>query len=460
MAVSSPRRADGHAFVIGSWQRTGYHAAVVEHNTAEPTFDPVWLARLAEVAGSCDRSSPRLEDLYLERRLEVAVSAGDAGRRRCEVRTEGASARWRFPTRTAIHARTGVSPMTVASLLQRYGATTDIANSRPMPTAELDPPRGWCEKALDMVATAQHVSVEIRYLRRTAAVIRPESVSLVAAPPLVRIRVDSPAPAAALVVWNDPHLDPLIHDLLRPAPTRTWAPDPGTILPVVFADGSAGILLHEIVGHLCESDLVVSGLSPLAPLHLATVTTPEFHLADDPLDIDLPGAFDCDDEGVTARSIELIDGGRLCGWLCDRDGSRRTGHPAGRGRRPIWSRSPVPRMSNLVVAPGSTEPQDLEHGLTQGVVVTRLAGAAVDPTSGRVALRVAEGWEIRHGRRRRPLAPFELVGSVLEVLSRIDGRIGHDPTPDRRLGWCVKDGFPLPTGSRVPTLLIHGLGVM
>jgi predicted Zn-dependent protease len=115
-------------------------------------------------------------------------------------------------------------------------------------------------------------------------------------------------------------------------------------------------------------------------------------------------------------------------------------------------------MSNLVVAAGTIDPENLERDLTQGLVVTRLAGAAVDPASGRVVLRVAAGREVRHGRRRRQLASFELVGSVLELLARIDG-IGCDPSPDRHLGWCVKDGFPLPTGSRVPTLLVHGLTV-
>jgi predicted Zn-dependent protease len=75
-------------------------------------------------------------------------------------------------------------------------------------------------------------------------------------------------------------------------------------------------------------------------------------------------------------------------------------------------------------------------------------------------LRVERGWEIRHGRRRRPLAAFELTGSALEILAGIDSRVGSDPTVDWRLGWCVKDGVPLATGSEAPTLIVHHFEVL
>jgi predicted Zn-dependent protease len=84
----------------------------------------------------------------------------------------------------------------------------------------------------------------------------------------------------------------------------------------------------------------------------------------------------------------------------------------------------------------------------------------VDPVSHRVVLRVERGWEIHHGRRRRPLAGFELTGRALEVVANIDPSLGSDPTTDWRLGWCVKDGVPLPTGSESPSVLVHRLEVL
>ena len=47
-------------------------------------------------------------------------------------------------------------------------------------------------------------------------------------------------------------------------------------------------------------------------------------------------------------------------------------------------------------------------------------GATVDPGSRRVVLRVERGWELRHGRRRRALAPFELTGDALDAHNTVE----------------------------------------
>ena len=120
----------------------------------------------------------------------------------------------------------------------------------------------------------------------------------------------------------------------------------------------------------------------------------------------------------------------------------------------------MPRLSNLVVPAGTASPESIEADLKRGFVITRLSGATVDPISSRTVLRVERGFEIRNGRRRRPLAPFELTGGVTEILAGIDTAVGNDPTPDWRLGWCVKDGLPLPTGSEVPTMMVRRLEVL
>jgi predicted Zn-dependent protease len=113
-----------------------------------------------------------------------------------------------------------------------------------------------------------------------------------------------------------------------------------------------------------------------------------------------------------------------------------------------------------VIRPGKYLPEELEGDLEHAIVVTRIGGATVDPVSSRTVLRVERGWEVRHGRRRRPIAPCELTGGALEILAGIDPRVGSDPTADWRLGWCVKDAVPLATGSEAPTLLVAHLEVL
>ena len=172
-----------------------------------------------------------------------------------------------------------------------------------------------------------------------------------------------------------------------------------------------------------------------------------------------PGPMGLDAVGY-GLLLTVIAAGTLSGWLCDRHGAERLAARPGRGRRSSWSQPPLPRLSNLILAAGSTAPSELERSLKLGLVVDRLGGATVDPVSGRTVILVEGGWEVRNGHRRRGLGRLELVGDVLRVLAAVDPAVGNDPTPDWRLGWCVKGGWPLPTGSEAPSLLVTELQVL
>jgi len=426
----------------------------------ETPLDPKWLELLSERCADLRGGGARFEDLYLEQRLEVRTVATGHELQVESCRLEGAAARWRSPSRVVLHARSGLSTSAIGELLSRQADRVAMPPSRPLPTAEMDPPRRWLEWAREVSGRLGPTPSVIRYLNRRAAVVRGDGWFPVSSPALVRIERSGEEPLALLAVWGHPQLGYWLSDLLDPPPAKAWQPNPGSRLPVLFSSGTAGTLLHELIGHMAESDLVVAGASPLAGLIGATVTATALDIFDDPTRVDLAGGFDYDDEGVEARRLPLVESGRLRAYLCDREGERRLGGTPGRGRRADWNRPPVSRLSNLVVAPGKYLPEELEADLEHALVVTRVGGATVDPVSQRTVLRVERGWEIRHGRRRRPLAPCELTGGALEILARIDPRVGSDPTADWRLGWCVKDGLPLATGSEAPTLLVERLEVL
>jgi len=427
----------------------------------EPPFDHRWLDALAELCATVGNGGgPRLVDLYLERRLDVRVVAVDGRQQIEDCSSEGMALRWRLPTRRVLHAHTGISPAVVERLFSTYGARPGHIAPRPVPPADLDPPRGWREWACDLVGRLGSTRSSVRFMDRRAVVIRPHTWSTVVSPPLIRVRLGGDTSASLLAVWDHPSTPRWIRELKElPAPKR-WRPTSGTHLPVLFGAGTAGVLVHELLGHLVESDLAVSRRTPLSRLHGVATTTSSFTLVDDPTRFDLPGAFSCDDEGVSARPLEIVRDGTLVSWLCDRDGADRLGAEPGRGRRSAWTRPPTPRLSNLLLTPGDTSPEDMERSLQNGLLVTRVAGATVDPHASRTVVRVERGWEVVRGRRRRPLDSCALTGGVLEVLGQIDPHLGSDATPDWRLGWCVKEGQPLPTGSIAPSVLVHRLEVI
>ena len=426
----------------------------------ETPLDSRWLQLLSERCVDLRGGGARFEDLYLEQRLEVrAVTSGKEIQME-SCRLEGAAARWRSPSRTILHARTGLSTSAIGELLGRQADRVALPPSRPMPTPEIDPPRQWLEWAREVTCRLRPAPSTVRYLYRRAVVVRSDGWARAASPPLVRVERSGDQPTALLAVWGHPQLGHWLTELLEPSPAKPWEPSPGSQLPVLFTAGTAGTLMHELVGHMVESDLVVAAASPLTGMKGATITTSALDIIDDPTRIDLAGAFDHDDEGVEGRPVPLVVAGRLQRYLCDREGARRLGEDPGRGRRTGWNRPPITRQSNLVIAPGKYLPEELEGDLDHALVITRIGGATVDPVSSRTVLRVERGWEVRLGRRRRPLAPCELTGGALEILTRIDSRIGSDPTADWRLGWCIKDGLPLATGSEAPTLLVERLEVL
>ncbi len=427
---------------------------------AEPPFDPRWLDALAGLCAEPVAARPRLEDVYLERRLELRVVANEGGCRTEECRTEGSAVRWSFPRRRVLTAAAGTSTVVLSELFGRFGRQVALPPVRPLSLPELDPPRGWREWAAETLARVTRGHATLRFLARMAAVVSSAGWRVVESPSLASLQLDGGSGPRLLAVWDHPRLGAWLTELASPPPAKRWQPPSGLRAPVVFTEGSGGVLLHELVGHLTESDLVSSGLSPLARLAGAAIAPATLTIRDDPTRSDLPGGYSCDDEGTVAGPLPLVESGTLVGWLCDRDGARLLGGPAGRGRRAGWSAAPAPRVSNLVVSPGTTKPSDLEAGVAEGLVVTRVAGATVDPASGRMVVQAEAGWELRHGRRRRPLAPFDLVGTALPTLAHLDPALGDDPCPDWRLGWCVKGGLPLPTGTECPSLLLHRLEVL
>ena len=272
----------------------------------EPPFDPRWLDLLVERCHDLRGGGSRFEDFYLEQRLELraVMTSGELHFEEC--RLEGAAARWRSPSRSVLHARTGLSTTAFSELLARHADRVAMPSGRTVPTPEMDPPRGWIDWARSVTLRIAPAPVVVRYLNRRAAVVRADGWAPVSTPALVRVERLGDQSSALLAVWGHPRLGSWLGELMADPPTKAWEPNPGAQFPVLFMNGTAGILMHELVGHMAESDLVASGASPLAQLAGATITAPTVRIIDDPTRFDLPGAFDHDDEAVPAEPIPVV----------------------------------------------------------------------------------------------------------------------------------------------------------
>ena len=239
------------------------------------------------------------------------------------------------------------------------------------------------------------------------------------------------------------------------APRDRPLPPPAGEADVVLAGGCAAVFFHEVLGHPLEAD---AGASPLRSLPEARVAVAALDVADDPRRLDLFGGYESDDEGVAPRSARLVANGLLGAPLADR--SHTSGaSPSGHGRRASAADPPRPRGSNVVVAAGSVEPEEMLRRLHDGLWIEELAGGSVEIASGRFRLRFPRARRVRRGRLADELSRGVIAGELLPALGSVEPAFGREARACRNFGWCSRDGQVRPVGGAAPDVLVRRLHV-
>ncbi len=225
---------------------------------------------------------------------------------------------------------------------------------------------------------------------------------------------------------------------------------PGGRMPVVLSSEAGGTMVHEAVGHGLEADLALRGMSVYKDRLGQRIASPLVSIADDATLPGRRGSFGIDDEGTPGENTLLVENGVLKGFLHDRLSSMREGVPStGNGRRESYRRKPIPRMTNTVILPGATPPEEVLSGVTEGLLVVKMGGGQVNTVTGDFMFEVSEGYRIEGGKRGEPVRGATITGNGPEALSMID-RVGSDL--GFGIGTCGKDGQGVPVGDAQPTL--------
>jgi predicted Zn-dependent protease len=220
---------------------------------------------------------------------------------------------------------------------------------------------------------------------------------------------------------------------------------------VVLAAGCAAVLFHEILSHPLEA----GAESPLSGLEQARLAPAEVEVRDDATRLDLFGGYEQDDEGVAPRMVKLLDAGRLSGRLTDR-AHATAGIPSnGHARRAGPQDAPLPRGSNVLVAPGHSTADEILRRLSSGLWIEQIDGGTVELASGRFRLRFPRARRVRRGRMADECGAGVLSGEILPVLRSIDPGIGREVRTYRALGWCARGGQVVPVQGAAPDMLVR-----
>jgi PmbA protein len=149
-----------------------------------------------------------------------------------------------------------------------------------------------------------------------------------------------------------------------------------------------------------------------------------------------------DGEGLATTQRNLVENGKVTGWLLDSASARQLGlAPTGHASRGHGG-APGVGTSNLHLAAGSASPAELMADIKDGIYITELIGMGVNGVTGDYS-RGASGYRIVNGELADPVAEFTIAGNLLEMFRAL--------TPANDLEWHR----PV----NVPTVRVDGMMV-
>ncbi len=218
--------------------------------------------------------------------------------------------------------------------------------------------------------------------------------------------------------------------------------------PIIIENTTFANLLSAFTP-IFSSDNVQKGLSLLKGKLGEEIASPLLTIVDDPF---LKGGFasrNFDDEGTASTFKTMVDNGKLVSFAynwktANREGVASTGHASRSYKGPI-SIAPT----NLYVVNGDLDLDEMMVLADKGLLINNLEGlhSGLNPVSGDFSLS-ASGYEIKDGKKARPVNQITIAGNLYEVFKNIVA-VGND----------LK--FDLPSNGYIgsPSILVKSLAV-
>ena len=212
-------------------------------------------------------------------------------------------------------------------------------------------------------------------------------------------------------------------------------------MPVVFDPRVGGSLVGHLVGAMSGA-AIARRASFLLDREDEQLFDSAVSLVDDPLRPRGLRSRPFDGEGLPVSRRNLVEGGRLTGWLMDTAAARQLGlAPTGHASRGT-SGAPGVSPSNLHLAAGALSPAALMADIADGVYVTEVIGQGVNGVTGDYS-RGASGFRIVNGEIAGPVAEFTIAGNLIDMYRAL--------TPANDLEWHRT--------INVPTIRVDGMTI-
>ena len=221
--------------------------------------------------------------------------------------------------------------------------------------------------------------------------------------------------------------------------------EPGTMrsgpMPVVFDPRVGGSLVGHLMGAM-SGGAIARRSSFLLDRLGEQLFDSGITIAEDPLRLRGLRSRPFDGEGLATSPRNLVEQGRVTGWLLESASARQLGlEPSGHAARG-GNGAPGISVGNLDLLPGTLSVDALIADIADGVYVTELIGQGVNGVTGDYS-RGASGLRIVGGRIAGPVAGFTVAGNLLAMFAALTP--ASDLERDRAIN--------------VPTLRVDGMTV-
>jgi TldD protein len=198
---------------------------------------------------------------------------------------------------------------------------------------------------------------------------------------------------------------------------------------IVLSGDQVSLQIHESIGHALELDRVLGWEANFSGTSFATLDKlGKFRYGSDIVnvacDMTCPLALATqgfDDEGTPARSVDLIRGGILVGYMAGRDTAHVAGvDPGGCVRSEFWGRLPMIRIGNVNLAPGSVTEEALFDGIADGVYMESNRSWSIDDKRLNFQFGCQIGYEIKNGKKGKLLKNPTYAGMTPEFWGACD----------------------------------------
>lgn len=226
------------------------------------------------------------------------------------------------------------------------------------------------------------------------------------------------------------------------------------MVPAVLASPAAGVLVHEVIGHFAEADDELD-LSHRVGSRIASEV---FEVWDDPLAEGGAAHYAVDDEGVAALGpTRVARQGQLLSLLHSLRSAARCGAVStANGRSACCWDPPIPRVSNLICAPGQASDEELIDKMGKGLYIHSLANGFSFGNRVEAGIRLAE--MVDKGKRTGRFLTGGLVDEDRFVLTRApeisDASVFHQNSMCGKAGQVLYD-----VGTRAPAILVSRLNI-